>query len=324
MQQTLDGESRVPTLAQVWTDYRRTKKLKASTLSMYDERLNACFKDWLPLPITVLSKKAIEEKHQLITIQRGAGTANISLRILRALLNFAQVKYENPDGTPFLKSNPVLILSQVGAWNTDKTRERHIPADKLRDWYHAVRQIKSKDAQDFYLFLVMTGCRVSEAAKLEWQDVDLRQSQVIFRSTKNNKDHKLAVCRYLSQLLFRRYGKCGTDRYVFQARNGKPYHLHPGVQLRVSRLSGGVFVSPHDLRRTYATIAHAIGVDPMDIKRLLNHSITDVTWRYIIYNPERYRKEVELLGSGLTLLLGIDMPSLIERELPLIDWKIKP
>jgi integrase len=86
--------------------------------------------------------------------------------------------------------------------------------------------------------------------------------------------------------------------------------IHPGVLSRLSRLSGST-ITAHDLRRTYATLAHAVGIDPQNIKRLLNHTSTDITWRYIIYNPDVYRREVEIIGAGLTML---NPPNLLERN----------
>ena len=51
MQQLSGGESRVPTLAQVWIDYQKSRHLKETTTRNYDKRLRNHVKDWLLLPV---------------------------------------------------------------------------------------------------------------------------------------------------------------------------------------------------------------------------------------------------------------------------------
>ena len=51
---------------------------------------------------------------------------------------------------------------------------------------------------------------------------------------------------------------------------------------------------PHDCRRTFSTQANKYNVDFYDIKRLMGHTISDVTQRiYIIKTPEDLRAEIE-------------------------------
>jgi integrase len=49
----------------------------------------------------------------------------------------------------------------------------------------------------------------------------------------------------------------------------------------------GVRASPHDLRRTFASIAEGLDISGYSLKRLLNHTTGDVTQGYVILNMDR-------------------------------------
>lgn len=58
---------------------------------------------------------------------------------------------------------------------------------------------------------------------------------------------------------------------------------------KVIELSGVQF-TPHDLRRTFITIAESLDISAYALKRLANHKMTsDVTAGYIIGDAERLR-----------------------------------
>lgn len=62
---------------------------------------------------------------------------------------------------------------------------------------------------------------------------------------------------------------------------------------RVVALSGISF-TPHDLRRTFITIAEGLDIPAYALKRLLNHKQAgDVTAGYIIPNTERLREPMQ-------------------------------
>ena len=66
----------------------------------------------------------------------------------------------------------------------------------------------------FYLLVLFTGLRRSEAAKLTWNRVDLRDKTMIITDTKNHSDHTLPLTDFLFDLLTRRKSEA-TTQYVF-------------------------------------------------------------------------------------------------------------
>ena len=61
----------------------------------------------------------------------------------------------------------------------------------------------------------------------------------------------------------------------------------PAKQIRAVIKASGVTFTPHDCRRTFATIAEAVSLPMSMIKRLMNHVTTnDVTGGYIVTEEE--------------------------------------
>lgn len=301
----LSGESRAPLLCEVWADYQKTRRLKASTRSMYDERLKAIFYIWLYCPIDLITKDAIEDLHQQVTRDRGAGTANLSFRILRSLFNFAMMRYEDAAGEPIIKKNPVKRLSDVKAWNPEEPRQNYVPPADMHRWYQGVRRLRSKTPKDYLVFLALTGCRRSEAAGLMWDNVDLEKGQVMFVDTKNRRDHRLAIAQYLVEMLRTKREFAPLDVYVFRGEKDRPYFICTAVQETIAKHCG-IFMAPHGLRRSYATMADAMHVPHNTIKRLLNHVDKDMTMRYVVYDCERYRPEIEAIASVILSHWGVN------------------
>lgn len=59
-------------------------------------------------------------------------------------------------------------------------------------------------------------------------------------------------------------------------------------------------VTPHDLRRTYATELLEAGVHPLVVQALLGHSCLQTTTRYAQVRPERHAELHEALSKLLS------------------------
>ena len=91
-------------------------------------------------------------------------------------------------------------------------------------------------------------------------------------------------------LIYRSKSENRHERWVFAGRGGKVSLKEPRYQIaRISEIIGHNFTS-HDLRRTFATVAEAHGLDRFTIKRLMNHKTQDVTENYIQGRAEKMRQ----------------------------------
>ena len=293
------------TLKQAWDDYRANRVLTVHTLRSYKSLLRSIFHDWMCRPIESITKAEIEERFTTVSGKNGKCTANYAFRLMRALFNYAQVKYEDSSGKRLIERNPVSRLSELRIWHKEVPRERCLEFGQMSAWYQTVTHLRSDNARDFLRFLLLTGARRSEGAKLKWTNVDLIGGTMVFESTKNHRNHRLPICRHLLDILKTRREQYPDAIFVFGKTGKAPYILPECIKLKVEKQSGVRFC-PHDLRRTYASTADAIRIERPVIKRLLNHVDRDVTERYIRSHPERFRPEVEAIAQTILKYCGVD------------------
>lgn len=280
------------TLDRAFSDYLAFKnsKLKASTIKIYRYVFNARFSDWKDIRIIDITSDMVVKRHDEIS-KNFKGEADHAMRILRAIFIFAMEEYTDPNGEPLIRKHPTKRLKDK--WNKLTPRTYAIKENELREWFHAVSGLDNKVAADYYVFLLFTGLRKNEAAKLKWKDfanlktddsfVDRRAGTFTIKNPKNGRDHTLPLTDYLAELIERRWDKRKND-FVFPGFGDKG-HI---VDLRVSsdkaidavRKATGdkdFYFSNHALRRTFITAAKRLGIDPDFVRGLANHKTGDVS-----------------------------------------------
>ncbi|WP_292993183.1 integrase family protein [Nitrosomonas sp.] len=305
------------TLEQAFSDFITVRKnLKARTLYDYQRVMKVVFADWQNKAMLDISKDMIAKRHSKIGVERGEAYANLSMRFLRALFNFAIAQYEDGSGHAILRENPVMRLTQTRAWYRVDRRQTVIKPHQLAPWYQAVMSLKqdkitnqSALVADYLLFLLFTGLRRQEAATLKWSDIDLDDRSFTLRDTKNREPLTLPLTDFISGLLESRKAAIDSD-YVFAGDGKAGYLIEPRRQVqKVTELSGVSFTL-HDLRRTFITVAESIDISAYALKRLVNHKMTnDVTAGYIVSDVERLRKPMEQISARLLHYFSIDSKS---------------
>ena len=287
------------TLETVFEDFRRARKnLKPKTLYDYERTIRIALPDWRKRPINAISPSMVHAKHRQIGESRGEAYANLTMRCLRAIFNFAAYEYDDGTGIPVVRSNPVDSLSRNHAWYRIQRRQTVIWTYQLAPWYRAVEALRMSDnpqslgdtVADYLLTLLFTGLRKSEALGLRWADVDLEDRSIHIPTTKNDEAHTLPTGEYLTLLLRRRQLFLNSS-YVFPGNTGRRPLVEMKKQTRKVIDESQVTFTLHDLRRTYITQADSLGISPYTIKRLVNHKTrNDVTAGYIVSDLVRMRK----------------------------------
>lgn len=311
------------TLNDTFDDYLKTRKdLKPGTIHDYTRSIHFGCKDWLYKPLTDISKDMVENRHRELG-KRSHARANNAMRVLRALFNHARNKYDDAQGNPIILFNPVDRLSRNRAWYKINRRQTLIQPYELSDWHKATLQLNNTTTRDYLHFLLFTGLRRSEAASLKWTEVDFQAKTVTFLETKNHRVHTLPLTKFLEGLLRTRYQE-RTSQFVFPGRGECGYLVEPRTAIeRVSELSGVPF-TPHDLRRTFITIAESLNIPAYALKLLLNHKDpNDVTAGYIISGVERLREPMDQISRFI--LSKIEVPEATRNESPndVEPWHMK-
>ena len=278
------------TLERVFDEYLLHSKLKENTMKTYSYIVRSRFEDWLPKRIIDITGDMCLQRHALIS-ESFPVEANHALRILRALFFYVMERYTAHDGTPLIAANPVKRLRKQ--WNKMQPRTEVIREIDLAPWCSAVLQADNSVASDYLLFLLFTGLRKNEAAKLKWKDfanlkaddsyVDRRTGLLLVKNPKNGRDHSLPLTNFLSELIERRWNARIND-YVFPGEGARGHicdarFTYEKIIKTVQAETGDASFSftPHALRRTFITIAKRLGIDPDFIRGLANHKTGDVS-----------------------------------------------
>lgn len=300
------------TLAQAFGAFKRARKeLRERTLYDYERLLKAPFGDWQSRPLVSITKDMVVKRHREMGEQRGNAYANLAMRFLRSLFNFAIAEYEDGFGRPLLTSNPVARLTQTRAWFRESRRQSVIKVHELPAWREAVCSLRrSKDplaatVADYLLLLLLTGLRRNEAARLTWDRVDLKEATLRIVDTKNREPHLLPLGPFLVEMLEARKDNT-SGAFVFGGEGPAGHLVEPKRQIAKVVAESAVSFTLHDLRRTFITAAESIDIPPYTLKRLVNHRVrSDVTQGYIVSDLERLREPMRRIESFLLRASGI-------------------
>lgn len=299
------------TLEVAFARYLRTRPLKPSTREDMRRALEGGFKDWMRRPLGSITRDKVAARHQQLG-QASPARANLAMRYLRAVFNFAMAEYTDRQGRPVLTDNPVQRLSQTRTWYRVPRRQTVIKPHELKPWLQAVLGLEHTAARDYFLLVLLTGLRRTEALTLRWQSVDLTGRTLTVEETKNGQAHTLPLSDYLVALLTRRRAET-TGEYVFETPRGRLSNLRRPLAAVASR--SGVSFCVHDLRRTFATVADALDIPGYAVKALLNHKTSqDVTAGYIVVNVERLRRPMQKITDFVLEAGGLREKKQTPRE----------
>lgn len=293
----LEKQAKEITVGRVLSDYLDTRDLKPGTKYNYRCVVEAYLSDWMTVSLTDIDRDLVLNRYQKIAEENGVGAANNTMRVLRALFAYAEHRYE-VDKKPVVTENPVTYLSKLRAWQKLPRRQTVLTVHQLKPWYEGVMKLEDPTHQDFFVFLLFTGLRKGEAMVLKWPEVDLDNGTVLIRDTKNRRPHMLPLSDFLLEMLKRRSDSRTCD-YVFPGKL-KGRMAEPTTLVEQIRTASGITFVPHDLRRTFATVAESLDLSWKTVKSILNHKMDDdVTAGYVISEAERLRSAMQRISDTL-------------------------
>ncbi len=233
------------------------------------------------------------------------------MRLLRALFNFAAGKYADEAGRSPFTANPVKVLSETKARVKIDRRRNVIKPHELADWYHAVHRLGNTTVKDYLLLLIFTGLRREEAARLRWQNIDLKGRTLTITDTKNGRPHTLPLPDFLYTLLEARRSFSGGE-FVFPGEGRHGHIVSPKKAKQKVIDASGISFTLHDLRRTFTTVAESLDIPAYALKRMLNHSDgSDVTAGYIVASVERLREPVQKIAAYLLRAMKVERTQIL-------------
>ena len=174
-------------------------------------------------------------------------------------------------------------LAKIAMPRLDRRALPCLDADGLRALAAACEHPRDRA---LVLVMVDSGLRLSEVAALRWGDVDMKAGLVKVQRGKGGKARAVVVGATTRRALvaYRRALAAvkDGDPLWLNLRTGEP--LRPrGITMLLRRLSAkaGVRVSPHALRRTFATLSLRAGMSPLHLQGLLGHTTLEMVRRYV-------------------------------------------
>ena len=306
----IQGES--ITLKQAFDEFLEKRDLKERTVWDYQRAMNISFKIWKRKRIIDVTREMVSRHYTKLGDQIGKAQANQSMRFLRSLINFAAGQYENGDGKPLIKDNPVSIITQTKTWYRVERRQTIIKNHDLASWFEAVDLLNSDLVKDYLKVLLFTGLRRQEAMKLRWDQVDLKAKTLTIIDTKNRNPLTLPLGPFILKLLKDRKQDATDSPFVFPG-TGKTGHLvESKYQTAQVTKESGIKFCLHDLRRVFINTAESLDISSYAVKQLVNHSIGgDVTAGYMVSDPERLRKPMERIETHLLRLCRKDVAKVV-------------
>ncbi|MEO1033883.1 MAG: tyrosine-type recombinase/integrase [Bacteroidota bacterium] len=180
-------------------------------------------------------------------------------------------------------------------------------------------------------FMLCTLARGIEVRYLEWSEIDLQDKTWIIpeHKTKNGTEHLIPLNSYALEILSHVKTLTGHSKHVFgwhKSMNTKCFMGHEELApIGKTALSHGLHknfdcleisqkFTPHDLRRTGATMLTSVGYSKDWVSKLLNHSPSDVTGQ--IYDSFDYYEEKRAGIKSIEFILGQILDSNSLDEVP--------
>jgi integrase len=266
------ARERSATLDEMLDDYLGARQVKASTAEKYRSVVRRTLPDWLDKPIAEITPAMARVRYELLTKQ-SVSEANNAMRVLRAVSRRAAIVLpDRADGSPAMKSVPTAALR--GAWRTLERRSRVLEPAEVAAWLRGIYGLRSERSKRALQTLLLTGLRVQEALRLDWRDVHEDARRLNIGDSKTGGFIKIIGPRLAAMLGEWRGGR--ERGPVFEGVNDLR------AALASVENSGSKAITPHDLRRTFASFGERAGVPFTTLKMLLHHSTRgDITMGYV-------------------------------------------
>jgi integrase len=189
-----------------------------------------------------------------------------------------------------VESNPVVGTIRV----EEHSRERVLDFDELRLIWNA---LPDSDFGSIMKLLMLTGARANEIAGLRREE--LRDAAILLPGsrTKNGREHLIPLSALARAILTDHLQHKDEERRLVFGRRTGPFSGWSKCKLaldhRIAEIAGQSLPhwTPHDLRRSLATHAAGIGIQPHIIEACLNHVSGHKSGVAGIYNKATYEPE---------------------------------
>ncbi len=262
------------TVAQAWDEFDRRVAARYASRSHIQQRIKA---DLLPrygsIQVSQLTRAHIT---QLLTgvVDRGAPVqANRLLGDIKLLLGYSVQR-------GWCQVNVAEGIRRKIIGGAETSRKRALTLDEVGAWWQRVASHPTLHVRTKLVLglLATTGQRMGEVLELRASEIQGRWWTVPVEHNKSDRANHVYLNAQARWLL----------RRAFDLFGDAPFGFGNGVAAKALRRMGADW-TPHDLRRTMATVLAEHDVAPHVIEAMLNHALPGVAG---VYNRARYEQQV--------------------------------
>ncbi|MBX7123866.1 MAG: site-specific integrase [Opitutaceae bacterium] len=265
----------VPTLAEFFQNhYLPHVKPRKRSWMRDDQLFNPRIKDALgSTRLDRVTRQEIQRLHtKLLEEGLAPATANHHVRLIKHCYYLA-MEWGMADRNP---------AARMALFHEDNTVENYLGDQELAHLLKILRTDSNVAVCRVALFLLSTGCRVGEALRAKWSDVDIERRLFVISAT-NSKSRKLRSVPLNDTAIevLQALPKGGESEFVFvNPETNKPFTDIRWSWVRLRKRAGFPNLRLHDLRHQYASLLVNGGRSLYEVQQILGHSDPKVTMRY--------------------------------------------
>lgn len=149
---------------------------------------------WSARKLSHIKKADVRTLHARLGREKGTVTANIAVRLLRALFNKA-IEWELWD-----QPNPATGHKLF----REDSRKRFLQPDELPRFFQALADEPNETIRDYLLMSLLTGARRTNVLMMRWEDVQLERAEWLIPDTKSGEPHTVPLLPEAVAMLKRR------------------------------------------------------------------------------------------------------------------------
>lgn len=283
-------------------------------------------KDVLPflgkLPLDEVKKGHITEVTDALLARGVNRMAKMIFSLMRQMFRFAVDR-------DLLEHDPTASIRKAKIGGKDTERDRVLSEDEIRTLAKLAPEAGLLPSTEAAIWITLsTCCRIGELINARWENVDLKTGTWLIpcEDSKNGKAHTVALSAFAIEKFERIKTINGNSKWCYPNTKGtgpvcsktitkqigdrqrKPEQgvmSNRSAKAQALVIKGGKW-TPHDLRRTGATLMTALGVLPEVAERCLNHTEENKIKR--TYQRHSYQSEMtaawQALGKHLEKIIS--------------------
>ena len=268
-------------ILRTYLEWKRAR-LKPNSMIEVERHLTKYAKPLHALPLAKIERRQIAALLAQLAQDSGAVTSN---RVRASLSAFFSWAIQNG----IADNNPVTGTAK----EKEHGRDRVLSPAELRLMWNALPE---SDFGNILKLLTLTGCRAGEIASLRWDEIKDDQIVLPPERTKNSRSHIVPLSDPARAILAAQ-SRRGNREFVFGMTRTNPFSgwgkCKDTLDEAIAKNTGKPLPhwTPHDLRRTAATVMAEIGIQPHVIEAVLNHVSGHKAGVAGIYNRASYEAE---------------------------------